>query len=78
MMLNRKKISFLIRIGAVALAVIFMSSFLFLGIGTGINYNLFDLLGGPKEQKEQTTGSGEQIAKAEKDLEGDPENTRVS
>ena len=77
MMLDRNKISFWTRIGAIALAAIFMGSFLFMGVGTNVNFNIFDLLSGSKEQKEQTTGSEGQIAKAEKDLEGDPENTRV-
>ncbi|HZB84767.1 MAG TPA: tetratricopeptide repeat protein [Rubrobacteraceae bacterium] len=77
MMLDRNKISFWTKIGAITLAVIFVGSFLFVGIGTGLNYSLLDLLSGSGKQEEQKTGSEEQIAKAEKDLEGDPENPKV-
>jgi cytochrome c-type biogenesis protein CcmH/NrfG len=77
MMLDRDKISFWTKIGAIALAAIFVCSFLFLGIGTGINYSLLDIFSGSKEQEKQNTGSEGQIAKAEKDFEGDPENPKV-
>ena len=83
MMLDRNKITFWTRLGAIALAVIFVGSFVFMGIGTDINYNLFDLLNDgsgakeEKEQKEQKNDSREQMAQAEQELEEDPENPRV-
>ena len=77
MMLDRRKIGCWTRSGAIVLAVIFVGSFLFLGIGTDINYSILDLLRGSEEQKEQKTGSGEQIAQAEKALEEDPEDLRA-
>ncbi len=80
MMLDRDKITFWTRLGAIALAVIFVGSFVFMGIGTDINYNLFDLIGGgseTKEEKGQKNDSQEQMAQAEQELEEDPENPRV-
>jgi cytochrome c-type biogenesis protein CcmH/NrfG len=78
MMLDRDKISFWTRVGAIALAVIFVGSFVFMGIGTNISYNLFDLLGGgSKDQEGQTTSSSEQLARAQEDLQKDPQNPRI-
>jgi cytochrome c-type biogenesis protein CcmH/NrfG len=79
MMLDRDKITFWTRLGAIVLAVIFVASFVFMGVGTNINYNLFDLLGGGSQaqEQEQTTGTAEQIAAAEGELEEDPENPRT-
>lgn len=77
-MLDRKKISFWTRIGAIVLAVIFVGSFVFMGVGTSINFNLLDLLGsGSKSQEQQTTGTGEQIARAREDLQADPQNPKI-
>src|SRR5918992_6205682 len=79
-MLNRDKIAFWIRLVAIALAVIFVGSFVFMGIGTDINYNLFDLISGgseAKEEKDQKNDSQEQIAQTEQELEEDPENARA-
>jgi len=79
MMLDRDKITFWTRLGAIALAVIFVGSFIFMGIGTDVNYNLFDLLSGSSEdqKQEQTTGAEEQIAQAERALGEDPENPKL-
>ena len=78
MMLDRDKITFWTRVGAIALAAIFVGSFVFMGIGTNISYNLFDLLGGGQDQQaEQTTGPEEQIERAQADLEKDPNNPRT-
>src|SRR5919199_1478735 len=77
-MLDRKKISFWTRIGAIALAVIFVGSFVFMGVGTSLNFNLLDLLGGStKGQEEQTTGTEEQIARTQEQLEQDPQNPKI-
>ena len=78
MMLNRDKLSFWIRLVAIALAVIFVGSFVFMGVGTDVNYSILDLLGNSSEEKEkQAPGEGEQIARAQEDLEGDPENPKI-
>lgn len=79
MMLDRDKITFWTRVGAIALAVIFVGSFIFMGVGTNINYNLLDLLGGGSQaqEQEQTTDPGEQITRTEQELEENPENPRV-
>lgn len=77
MMLDRNKISFWTRIGAIALAMVFVGSFVFMGIGTNVSYNLLDLLGGSGGKEEQKTGPEEQIARAQQELEGDPENPKL-
>lgn len=78
MMLDRDKLSFWTRIGAIALAVVFVGTFVFMGVGSNINLNLIDLLsGGSKTQEEPTSGQQEQIARAEQDLEEDPGNVRT-
>ncbi len=77
-MLDRDKITFWTRLGAIVLAVIFVGSFVFMGIGTNINYNLFELLGGGQNQPAgQTTGPEEQIERARADLEENPDNPRT-
>jgi tetratricopeptide (TPR) repeat protein len=79
MMLDRKKLSFWTRIAAIALAVIFVGSFIFLGIGTSLNYNLFELLSGSSKGKEESTtaAADEQISRAQNDLEADPQNYKI-
>lgn len=79
MMLDRDKITFWTRLGAIVLALVFVGSFVFMGVGSNVNLNLLDLLGGSSSgaQEEQTTSSDEQIAQAQQELEEDPENPRV-
>jgi cytochrome c-type biogenesis protein CcmH/NrfG len=78
MMLDRNKVAFWTRLGAIALAVVFIGSFLFMGVGSDVNISFFDLLGGgSEEQNEQKSGENEQIAQAEQALEEDPENSRA-
>ncbi len=78
MMLDRDKITFWTRLGAIALAAIFVGSFIFMGLGTNISYNLFDLLGGGQNQPAgQTTGAEDQIERARADLEENPDNPRT-
>jgi cytochrome c-type biogenesis protein CcmH/NrfG len=78
MMLDRDKITFWTRLGAIVLAAIFVGSFVFMGIGTNISYNLFELLGGGQNQPAgQTTGPEEQIERARADLEENPDNPRT-
>ena len=78
MMLDRDKISFWTRVGAIALAVVFVGSFVFMGVGTNINFSILDILGGSSGgQEEPTSGPDQQIARAQEDLEGDPENPKI-
>jgi cytochrome c-type biogenesis protein CcmH/NrfG len=80
MMLNRDKITFWTRLGAIVLAVIFVGSFVVMGVGSNVNLNLLDLLGGSsgaQEDQQQTTSSQEQITQAQQELEEDPENPKI-
>jgi cytochrome c-type biogenesis protein CcmH/NrfG len=76
MMMNRERLGFWVRLVSILLAAIFIISFVFLGVGTNIQYNIFDLFGNqdqPKQQN-QTPGPEQQIAAAEKDLKKDPKD----
>ena len=78
-MLNRDRIGFWTRIGALLLAAIFILSGVLFGIGSNVSYNPFDLVSGASDdaKEEPTTGQEEQIAQAEQDLEEEPENIRA-
>lgn len=75
-MLNRDKLNFWVRIVAISLAAIFILSSVFLGIGTEVSYNLFDLIGGRNEQQtaQSDTGTQEQIQNAEQNLRENPKD----
>lgn len=79
MMMNREKMRFWVRFVAIFLSAIFLGSFIFMGIGTNVSYNLFDLIGnGNDGQAEQTQSTDDLIQDAEKDLEEEPDNpTRI-
>lgn len=80
MMLDRDKITFWTRLGAIVLAVIFVGSFVIMGVGSNVPLNLLDLLGGSsgaQEDQQQTTSSREQITQAQQELEEDPENPKI-
>ena len=77
MMMNRDRLSFWVRLVAIVLAAFFLISFIFLGLGTNISYNLFELIGNQDQQQQQADQAPdpqEQIAEAEKALEKDPKN----
>jgi cytochrome c-type biogenesis protein CcmH/NrfG len=76
MMMNRERLGFWVRLVAILLAAIFIISFVFLGVGTNIQYNIFDLFGNQDQpnQQDQTPGPEQQIAAAEKDLKKDPKD----
>jgi len=76
MMMNRDRLSFWVRLVAILLAAIFIISGVFLGIGTNVSYNLFDLFGNQDQpqQQNQTPGPEQQIAAAEKELKQDPKD----
>jgi cytochrome c-type biogenesis protein CcmH/NrfG len=76
MMMNRDRLGFWVRLVSILLAAIFIISFVFLGVGTNISYNIFDLFGNqdqPKQQ-DQTPDPEKQIAAAEKDVKKDPKD----
>jgi cytochrome c-type biogenesis protein CcmH/NrfG len=77
MMMNRDRLSFWVRLVSIVLAAFFLLSFIFLGLGTNISYNLFELIGNQDQQQQQadqTPDPQEQIAQAEKALEKDPKD----
>jgi len=77
MMMNRERISFWMKLVAIVLAAFFLLSFIFLGVGTNINYNVFQLFGDQNQQQQQadqTPDPEEQISAAEKELKKDPKD----
>jgi cytochrome c-type biogenesis protein CcmH/NrfG len=77
MMMNRDRISFWVRLVSIVLAAFFLISFIFLGLGTNISYNIFELIGNQDQQQQQADQGPdpqEQIAEAEKALEKDPKD----
>ena len=77
MMMNRDRLSFWVRLVSIVLAAFFLISFIFLGVGTNISYNIFELFGNQDEQKQQSDQAPdpeEQITAAEKDLKKDPKD----
>ena len=77
MMMNRDRLSFWVRLVSIVLAAFFLLSFIFLGLGTNISYNLFELIGNQDQQQKQADQAPdpqEQITEAEKALEKDPKD----
>src|SRR5918912_791722 len=77
MMMNRERIGFWVRLLSIVLAAVFLISFLFLGVGTNLNINIFELFGnqnGQQKQANEAPDPEEQIAAAEKDLKKDPKD----
>jgi cytochrome c-type biogenesis protein CcmH/NrfG len=75
MMMNRDRLGFWVRLLAIVLSVFFVGSFIFVGLGTNVSYNLFDLIGGSDQQPGgQTTDPQEQIEQAEKELQENPKD----
>ena len=52
MMMNRDRISFWVRLVSIVLAAFFLISFIFLGLGTNISYNIFELIGNQDQQQQ--------------------------
>jgi cytochrome c-type biogenesis protein CcmH/NrfG len=78
MMMNRDRLSFWVRLVAIVLAAFFLLSFIFLGVGTNISYNLFELIGNQDQQQQQADQAPdpqEQIEDAEKALEKNPKDS---
>jgi tetratricopeptide (TPR) repeat protein len=77
-MMNRERIGFWVRLLSILLAVFFVGSFIFMGLGTNVNYNLFELIGGSDQQQGgQTTDAQEQIEQVERELEENPKNLQA-
>jgi cytochrome c-type biogenesis protein CcmH/NrfG len=75
MMMNRDRIGFWVRLVAILLAFFFVASFVFVGLGTNVSYNLFDLIGGQDQQAGgQTTDPQDQIEGAEQELQENPKD----
>ena len=75
MMMNRDRIGFWVRLVAILLAFFFVTSFIFVGLGTNVSYNLFDLIGGQDQPPGgQTTDPQDQIEEAERELEENPKD----
>ena len=77
MMMNRDRLSFWVRLVAIVLSAFFLISFIFLGVGTNISYNLFQLIGNQDQQQQQAGQNPDpqdQIEDAEKALKKDPKD----
>ncbi len=77
MMMNRERIGFWVRLVSILLAAVFLISFLFLGVGTNLNINIFELFSNQdqtQQQADKAPNPEEQIAAAQKDLKKDPKN----
>jgi cytochrome c-type biogenesis protein CcmH/NrfG len=76
MMMNRERLGFWVKLMAVVLAVFFIGSSVFLGLGTNVSYNLFELFGGSGQQQQQgqAPDAQDQIDRAEKDLRQNPKD----
>ena len=65
------------RLVSIVLAALFLLSFIFLGLGTNISYNLFEVIGNQDQQQQQADqapDAQDQIAQAEKALKKDPKD----
>lgn len=76
MMMNRDRLNFWVRLVAIVLSAFFIISFVFLGVGSNLSYNVFQLFGDQNQPKQtdQTPDPEEQIAAAEKELKQDPKD----
>ena len=75
MMMNRERLGFWVKLVAVVLSVVFIGSSVFLGLGTNVSYNLFELFGGGSAQQQQENRAPDpqdQIDRAEKNLQQNP------
>lgn len=73
MMMDRERMGCWAKGIAIGLAVVFLGSFVILGIGSNVTYNLFDLIGGQNQQPAgQTTDINDQIQNAQSELEQNP------
>ncbi len=76
-MMDRERLGCWARGIAIGLAVMFVGSFVFFGIGSLASYNLFELVFGSdqdQQQAGQTVGLDEQIQSARQEVEENPED----
>ncbi|MDQ4106077.1 MAG: tetratricopeptide repeat protein [Actinomycetota bacterium] len=73
MMMDRERMGCWAKAIAIGLAVVFLGSFVILGIGSNVTYNLFDLIG-DQQSTGQTTDTGNQIQAAREELDRNPED----
>jgi cytochrome c-type biogenesis protein CcmH/NrfG len=76
MMMNRERLGFWVKLMAVVLAIFFIGSSVFLGLGTNVQYNLFELFGGSEQQQQesQVPDLQDQIDRAEMQLRQNPKD----
>jgi cytochrome c-type biogenesis protein CcmH/NrfG len=77
MMMNRERLGFWVKLVAVVLSVVFIGSSVFLGLGTNVSYNLFELFGGGSAQQQQGNQAPDpqgQIERVEKNLQQNPKD----
>lgn len=76
MMMNRDRLGFWMKLFAIVLSIFFVGSFVFLGLGGNVSYNLFDLIGNQNQQQTAgpSAGAEDQVAQAEKELEENPKD----
>lgn len=75
MMMNRKRLGRVMAVVAIVLAAFFLLSSILIGLGTNVQYNLFDLIGGQQNQPQQQNqgpSTEDAVRQAEKDLEQNP------
>lgn len=80
MMIDRRRVSFWTRLIAIGLAVVFVGSFVVMGIGSTFPaYNIFELFGGGSPQQQETAGPTpqEQIEQTRSQLQENPENPEL-
>lgn len=73
MMMNRRRLGRVMAVVAVVLAVFFVGSSVLLGLGTNVQYNLFDLFGSDQQQQSSAVPDNtQQIEEAEREFQQNP------
>lgn len=77
-MLDRQRINLLTRIGALLLALVFIGSFVLMGVGSTFpSYNIFELFGGGAQTTPQGNSLQTQIQQAEGDVKANPKDANA-
>lgn len=76
MMMNRKRLGRVMAVVAIVLAAFFLLSSVLMGMGTSVQYNLIELIGGQNQAQPQDQGPTAQdaIDEAEQDLKQNPKD----
>lgn len=73
MMMNRRRLGRVMAVVAVVLAVFFVGSSVLLGLGTNVQYNLFDLFGSDQQQQSSALPDNtQQVEEAEREFQQNP------